>query len=115
MSQPVRAPRPTPNPWVWEAQDYIGKVVRITVTWNAIANGEGEHNVTAIQVFRDADCQYTKILIGTSVDGNPDDTDKTVTVPDGTTNLSQGLINALINRGIGTIEDILGFQITAGR
>lgn len=114
MTRPVRAPRPTPNPWIWEAQDFDGKVIRITITWNTTANGDGKHNVTAGQVFRDAACQYTKILIGTSLDGNPDDTDKVVNVPAGTLNFTAAFINNMVTRGIGTVEDIEAFQITAG-
>ena len=115
MTQPVRAPRPTPNPWVMEMGDYIGKVIRITVDWNPTADGNGKHAVTGVEVFRDADCQFRRILIGTSADGNPDDTDKVVNVPVGETNLTAQQLNAMRNRGAGTIEDILSFQITAGR
>lgn len=116
MTQPpIRTPRPTPNPWVAEFGDYRGLVIRITVDWNPVAETSGKHLVTAITVYRDTACQFRNILIGTSLDGNPDDTDKTVSVPAGETQLSAAVITALRNRGVGTIEDILTFQITAGR
>lgn len=98
------------SPWVWEAKDYLERVIRITVTFN-----EGTRAITGVTGFRDSGCLYTKILIGTSADGVPDDTDKVVNVPTGTTSLTQGQINQLAARGLATIENILALQITAGR
>jgi hypothetical protein len=101
---------PATSPWVWEAQDYLQRAIRITVTFNDTTRA-----ITGITAFRTSGCLYTKILIGTSADGVPDDTDKIVTVPVGTTNLTQNQLNNLAARGLATIEDILALQITAGR
>lgn len=99
---------PLLSPWIWEARDNEAEVIRITVAFN-----NSTRAITGITVFRDAGCAYSKLLIGTSADGNPDDTDKVVTVPAGTTSLSGGQLNNLKNKGLNTIEDVLALQITA--
>lgn len=103
-------PTPATSPWVQEFGDYVGLVVRITVTFN-----ETTRLLSGITVFRDAGCQYNKILIGTGADGDPDDTDKVVNVPVGTRSLNATQMVNLANRGLGTIEDITALSITAGR
>lgn len=102
--------RPIPNPWVWEDADFQGDVIRVTVSFNDTSRA-----VTGITAFRDPNCQYRRILIGTSADGNPDDTDKAIAVPAGTTVLTSQQLAVLRNRGLATIEDIRALQITAGR
>jgi hypothetical protein len=99
---------PLLSPWVWPALDNEGEAIRITVTFDNATRA-----ITGITVFRDPNCAYTKILIGTGADGVPDDTDKIVTVPSGTTVLTQQQLNQLKNKGLSTIEDILALQITA--
>lgn len=101
---------PLTSPYVWEALDYALQVIRITVTFNNATRA-----ITGITVFRDPLCQYTKILIGTGADGTPDSTTRSVSVPAGTSVLSQGQLNALAGNGISTIENVLSLQITAGR
>lgn len=94
-------------PYIWEAADYAGKVIRITVNFD-----DTTRLLSGASVFRDAACVYTKILIGKGVDGTPDSTTKSFTVPAGTTNITQNQLNS---RGFDTIEDFLALQITAGR
>lgn len=108
--RPMGTPTPATSPWIQEFGDYLGRVIRITVTFNA-----GTRAITGVTVFRDVGCLFTKILIGTSLDGNPDDTDKVVNVPVGTTVLTNGQLQALANQGIATIENLTdSLQITAG-
>lgn len=106
----MRVPTPATSPRVQEFSDYVGRVIRITVAFNDVTRV-----ITGVTVFRDADCLFTKILIGSPADGIPDDTDKVVVVPAGTTTLSAGQLAALNAKGISTIEDFQSFQITAGR
>jgi hypothetical protein len=94
-------------PYIWEAADYLNRVIRITVNFD-----DGTRLLSGATVFRDAGCVYTKILVGKGVDGSPDSTTKSFTVPAGTTPISQAQMNS---RGFDTIEDFLALQITAGR
>lgn len=102
--------QPVTSPWVQSFDDYVGKVIRITVTFDSATRA-----ITGITTFKDPGCQYTKILIGLGADGSPDTTPRAVDVPDGTTVLTQQRLNQLASRGLATIEDVLGLQITAGR
>jgi len=95
------------TPYIWEAADYQAKVIRITVTFD-----NATRILSGASVFRDAACVYTKILVGKGVDGQPDSTTKSFTVPAGTTSVTQAQMNS---RGFTTIEDFLALQITAGR
>lgn len=103
-------PTPATSPWIESFEDYVGKIIRITVTFNATTRV-----ITGITVFRDAACLFTKILIGIGADGVPDSSDKAVAVPAGTTALTAGQLTTLANRGLTTIEDMTALQITAGR
>jgi hypothetical protein len=103
-------PTPLSSPNVQEFSDYVGKVIRITVTFN-----ETTRVLSGITVFRDPDCLFTRILIGLGDDGIPDTSTRTVDVPSGTTVLSNAQLNALKNRGLNTIEEFTAYQITAGR
>lgn len=99
---------PLQSPYIWEAGDYLGRVIRITVDFN-----NSNRNIQDVTVFRDSQCLYTKIFVGTGATG-PNDTIRQFTVPAGTTALTQGQINVLRDNGAGTIEGFLSFQITAG-
>jgi hypothetical protein len=99
---------PLLSPWVWQALDNEGDAIRITVAFDNATRA-----ITGITVFRDPACAYTKILIGLGTDGKPDSTDKAVSVPSGTTVLTQQQLNQLSNKGLSTIEDVLALQITA--
>lgn len=99
---------PLLSPWEWQALDVEGDAIRITVEFDNTTRV-----ITGITTFRDAGCAYTRILIGVGADGIPDDTDKIVNVPAGTTVLSKGQINNLAGRGVRTVEDVLALQITA--
>lgn len=98
---------PQPSPWVWQAEDFQDRVIRITVTFNVTTRA-----ITGIVGHRDAGCLYTKILIGTS-GGSADATDKAITVPVGDTTLTPGQLAALASKGLSTIDDVLALQITA--
>jgi hypothetical protein len=101
---------PVTSPWVQEFTDYVGRAVRITVTFN-----EATRAITGITTYRDAGCLFPNILIGLGTDGIPDSTDKAIAVPEGTTILTNQRINQLATRGLSTIEDITALNITAGR
>jgi hypothetical protein len=97
---------PMTSPYVWEAGDYLTRVIRITVTFNNATRA-----LTGATVFRDAACLYQKIYIGTGADGTPDNTDKVIVVPAGSASVTA---QQLRQRGLDTIEDVLALQITAG-
>lgn len=101
---------PVTSPWVEIFSDYIGRAIQITVTFN-----ESTRQVTGVTVYRDVGCLFTKILVGVGPDGVPDNTSKSVTVPEGTTVLTAQQLAALANKGLSSIEDFAETQITAGR
>lgn len=96
----------TPNPWVYEAGDYQGNMIRITVTFDSVTRV-----LSGASVFRDPACVYHKIYIGLGGDGRPDSTPHVFTVPSGTTAINKTTLNA---SGFTVIEDVLALQITAG-
>lgn len=105
----MAVPRPLTSPWVIEFGDYVGKVVRLTVTF------DGAHALTGATLYRDAGCQWTKILIGVGADGVPDSTPKRFdvsTLNDASRTATPAQMAAV---GLTTIEDVTAFQITAGR
>lgn len=99
-------PVPWTSPYVWQAPDVDGNVVRLTVTFNnatlAIQSG---------QVFRDPACRYAHVWIGLGPDGTPDTSPQTFAVPAGSTNLNK---NQFSSQGFDTLTDVLATQITAG-
>lgn len=96
------------SPYVWDARDNEGDIIRITVAYDNTTKA-----ITGITSFRDVNCAYTRILIGSPADGIPDDTDKIVSVPSGTRNLTAAQLQALATRGVSTITDFMQLQITA--
>lgn len=80
--------------------------INITVTFN-----NSTRAITGATVYRDADCQWRRVMIGLGDDGTPDSSVRNILVPSGTTNISAA---ALSSRGLDTIEDIRALQITAG-
>ncbi len=97
---------PAQSPYVWESGDYQGRVIRITIVFNNATRA-----ITSASVFRDADCVFTRLYLGRGTDGSPNSSTRSITVPDGTTNVP---VQQMANRGFSTIEDFLGLQITAG-
>lgn len=97
---------PATSPWVWQAPDNFGNIIRITVTFN-----EATRALTGATVFRDAGCQWNHIYLGLGADGTPDSTAAAFTVPAGTSSVTT---NQLRQRGLDVIEDIQALQITAG-
>lgn len=98
---------PAQSPYEWEARDYQGAVIRITITFNNATRA-----LAGASVFRDAACVYTKILIGRGADDSPDSSTQSIVVPAGTTAVSAA---QMASRGFTTIEQFLALQITAGR
>lgn len=103
-------PSPLHSPVVETFEDYLGRQISITVTFN-----ETTRAITGITAHRDAGCLFTKVLVGVGGDGAPDSTDKAVTVPTGDTTLSAGQLAALASKGLATAEDFDALQITAGK
>lgn len=106
MTSPDETPTPQTNPYTVEFPDYRGKLIRITVTFN-----ETTRALTGATGYRDADCQYKRIYIGTGDDGTPDGALDVVPVPAGTSTVTA---NQLRRNSLRTIEDVLALQITAG-
>lgn len=105
----MRPPPAVTSPQVQEFSDYLGRVIRITVTFDT-----DTRVLSGITVFRDAECLFTRILIGLGPDGTPDSTTRSFNVPAGTTVLNTAQMNAVRNNGMNTIEEFNSFQITAG-
>lgn len=103
-------PVPWVSPYIQEFTDYMGRPIRITVTFNDVTR-----MITGITLYRDPACLFNYILIGLGTDGIPDHSDKAIQVPAGETVVGQGQLNFLANKGLATIEDIDALQITCGR
>ena len=95
-----------PNPWVYEASDYRGKVIRITVDWD-----QNDGDLITATVFRDPECVYTKIFIGLGDDGEPNKSVDNWVIPAGTNVVPGSLLKKARLRNI---NDIAYSQITAG-
>jgi hypothetical protein len=94
------------SPWVWEADDYQGNSIVITVTFN-----NSTRALTGATVVRQAGCVYGTIFIGQGADGTPNSTADQFPVPVGSTHVTA---NQLKRNALRTIEDVLALQITAG-
>lgn len=91
----------------YSAGDFQGKIISITLNFDNTTRA-----MINATVFRDPDCVFRKLLIGTGADGSPDSSTRVVNVPAGTTVVPASTL-ALIN--LNTPEDFLQFQITAQR
>jgi hypothetical protein len=96
------------SPYVWDAHDNEQDVISITVAYDNTTKA-----ITGITSFRSANCAYTRIQIDRGPDGTPDTTDKVISVPSGTRNLTPAQLSALAAKGLATIDDLLKLQITA--
>lgn len=97
---------PPESPWSYEAKDIFGRTIRITVTFD-----NDTRELLNAQLFRDVDCLYRRLYIGTGDDGKPDSSARKFIVQEGTRNLDANQLQAF---GLTVIEDILSRQITAG-
>jgi hypothetical protein len=97
---------PATSPWVWEASDYQGRAIRITVTFDNTSRA-----LSGATLFRASGCLFGHIYIGTGPDGSPNTTTKSFVVPVGTRTATAAQMATV---GLNTIEDILSYQITAG-
>lgn len=96
------------SPWQYEASDYLGRRLSITITFN-----NATRLITGATVHRDPDCMYTRILVGVGVDGGPDSSTHVFGVPnlEGDRNFGVGAINSV---GLSVIEDVFALgQIAA--
>jgi hypothetical protein len=94
------------SPWVWEADDYQGNSIIITVTFN-----NSTRVLSGATVVRQAGCVYGTIFIGVGSDGTPNTAPDQFAVPVGSTRVTA---NQLKRNGLTTIENVLALQITAG-
>ena len=96
---------PLLSPWVWEAGDYVGLAIRITVSFN--------NTTRALQnavVHRDDGCQYHTIVFDVPSDSAKA---KRLAAPaDGAADKTY-TANQMGKQGLNTIEDVLAVQITA--
>lgn len=99
------APPPT-SPWYWEAADYQGNVLSISVAFNT-----STLVLLGATVSRDPDCVYSHIYLGVGADGTPDTSTHAFTVQVGTTNISAAV---LARQGLNTLDDVTSLQITGG-
>lgn len=96
---------PLVSPWVWEADDYVGLAIRITVNFN--------NSTLALQsavVHRDTGCQYNTIVFD-----NPTDAQKAklLAAPVDGAGDKTYTANQMSKQGLSTINDVLAIQITA--
>jgi hypothetical protein len=97
---------PPVSPWVWEAGDSNGNVIRATVTFDNVTGA-----LSGMTVFRDPACLYVHVYIGTGPDGTPNTAARQWAVPAGSTNVTAGQLAA---NGLHTISEMQALQITAG-
>lgn len=96
------------SPWIYQAADYQGNVIRVTIVFAAAS----PFTITTVTTFRDAACVYKNIYFGLGADGTPDTSSKAFGgVPSGTTTVGAALLSSL---GFSTILDVLAGQVTAG-
>lgn len=99
-----------PSPWVWQALDYVGDAIRISVNFDDVTHALVNVGGACATVHRDTGCQYTKIVLDNPTDGVKA---KRLAAPadgaaDATYNVAQ-----LSHQGLTTIDDVLAVQITA--
>lgn len=92
------------SPWVWDASDYLGRMIRITIPFDvgsrAILNGGSIH--------RDVGCLWSRIVW--DVPSSPQ-AKRSPSVPVGDTAVSAAQIQSFA--GFTTIDQLLAVQITA--
>jgi hypothetical protein len=93
------------SPWVWEAGDYVGLVIRITVNFNVSTRA-----LQSAVVHRDDGCQYHTIVLD-----NPSDAVKAKRLAAPADGAADNTYTAkqMSRQGLATIEDVLAVQITA--
>lgn len=98
------------SPWTWQALDYVGLAINITVNFDNTTHALVAVGGACATIHRDSGCQYTKIVLD-----NPTDAVKAKRLaapadgrPDATYT-----VNQLKAQGLNTIDDILAVQITA--
>ena len=93
------------SPWVWEAADYVGLAIRITVNFN-----NSTHALQSTVIHRDSGCQYTKVVLDVPSDGVRA---KRLQAPSNGAGDRTYTANQMKAQGLDTIEDVLAVQITA--
>ncbi len=101
-------PLPLVSPWIWESPDFANFVIRISFFFDNTT-----HMLTGITVYRDAQCQFTKVIIGVGPDGTPNTSTTVIDVPAGQTLIGGVLLSLLATLGFGTIDAVLAKQMTA--
>lgn len=98
------------SPWTfWWANDNEGDTIRDTVTFDGAWTGVNP--LTGGTVFRDPNCNYTKVIIGVGPDGTVATSTRIINVPSGTTVVGPGQLNAV---GLNTVADVFSApQVTA--
>ena len=92
------------SPWTWEARDYVGLAIKITVNFD-----DATRALTSSVVHRDTGCQYTKIVFGVPSSAQS----KRLPAPaDGQGDRTYTAAQ-MASQGLNTIEDVLNLQITA--
>jgi hypothetical protein len=93
------------SPWVWDARDYLGRAIVVTVPFNDatrdILNG--------IVIHRDTGCLYVRIVWDDP--SNPQKAKRSPVVPVGDTTLTAQQLRQAT--GFRTIEELMAVQVTA--
>ncbi len=97
---------PAQSPLYYAFDDYRQNILSVTMVFDNTSR-----LITGCTVYRDADCLWRHLLVGLGEDGVPDSSPRSFAVPVGTTNVPVSTLNV---RGLTTIEDFLGYQLTAG-
>jgi hypothetical protein len=104
---------PLVSPYVQEFADYLGRAIRVAVTFDNTTR-----LISQITLHRDAGCRYTTLLVGLGADGSPDSSVRSFNLKNftGDRQLSNQELRFVQDpaNGIDTIEGFASFQITAG-
>lgn len=101
-----KVPGVQPTPWTYQADDYRGKILKITVNFT-----QGTGALLNAEILREVGCVYSKIYFGLGPDGKPESSTRQFTAPEGTTPISKAMLNS---GGLNNISDVLAGQVTAG-
>lgn len=98
------AGQPLVSPWVWQASDYAGLAITITVTFNNSTKA-----LTGATVQRDTGCQYHTMVFDVPTSAQA----KTLAAPaDGAGPISY-TARQMSKQNLNVIGDIIALQITA--
>lgn len=95
---------PLVSPFVWQADDYLGRVISITVDFDNSTKA-----LLDSVVHRDTGCLFTEVVIGLPSSS----TAKTLAAPADGQPDNTYTAKQMSRQGLNTIDDVLALQMTA--